>query len=278
MRTLRHSFGFSLVELVIVIAITGIVAAMVGLFVSGPVRGFIDQQRRAELVDKADMALQQMARDVRRALPNSLRVSTAGTVVSVTMLNTIGGARYRARGPGDTVQFNSGDASFDIFLPANGIVPGAYNSPPGFFLVIFNTGQVGADAYAFDPVITPAGTNISVGALGPSGANVTLTPAPAAPGFGFQSTGQRLFLVDATIRYDCDTATGVLNRRVVAGTVSSNPAGGVVSTVANMINACTFQFAAGSAQRAGLLTLQLSLTSQGEVVRLLRQIHVSNSA
>jgi len=65
--------GFTLVELVITIVISTIVVSFVSLFISGPVMGFADQTRRARLVDAADAALRRIGRDVRRALPNSVR-------------------------------------------------------------------------------------------------------------------------------------------------------------------------------------------------------------
>src|SRR5205814_7956125 len=66
--------GFTLLEAVLVIAMTGIVAAMVAVFIRAPVNAYVDQARRAELSDAADTALRRMAREVQRALPNSVRV------------------------------------------------------------------------------------------------------------------------------------------------------------------------------------------------------------
>ena len=67
--------GFSLTEAVMVIAITGILAGMVAVFIQKPVQGFFDTARRAALVDTADTALRRISRDLRAALPNSVRVS-----------------------------------------------------------------------------------------------------------------------------------------------------------------------------------------------------------
>src|SRR5688572_23243570 len=70
------SQGFSLVELIVVIVITGIIASVIGSFIAGPIQGFFDQARRAALVDAAQLALLRMGRDLRAALPNSVRIDS----------------------------------------------------------------------------------------------------------------------------------------------------------------------------------------------------------
>jgi MSHA biogenesis protein MshO len=71
----RVQHGFTLIEAIMVIVITGILAGVVAVFITRPVQGYVDSVRRAELTDVADVALRRIGRDVRLALPNSLRVS-----------------------------------------------------------------------------------------------------------------------------------------------------------------------------------------------------------
>ena len=66
--------GFTLIEAVMVITITGIVAAMVAIFIRTPIQSYFDLERRVEMTDTADTALRRIARDSRLALPNSVRV------------------------------------------------------------------------------------------------------------------------------------------------------------------------------------------------------------
>ena len=47
-----------------------------GLLITRPIEAYGDQLRRQQLVDQAEMVLRQIARDVRRALPNSIRITT----------------------------------------------------------------------------------------------------------------------------------------------------------------------------------------------------------
>jgi len=70
----------TLIEMIVVIAITGILAAAVAVFIRRPVEGYIDAARRAELSDVADTALRRITRDLRTVLPNSIRITTAGGV------------------------------------------------------------------------------------------------------------------------------------------------------------------------------------------------------
>src|SRR3546814_14445188 len=51
-----HARGFTLIEMVIVIVITCIIAAGVAEFIRAPVTGYVDIVSRAELTDEADTA------------------------------------------------------------------------------------------------------------------------------------------------------------------------------------------------------------------------------
>src|SRR5262245_5027736 len=89
----RHE-GFTMVEVVVVIAIAAIVAGFSAVLIREPLLAYNDVARRRELVVSAETALERLARDVRRALPNSLRVAPGGRVLEY--LDVSEGARYRA--------------------------------------------------------------------------------------------------------------------------------------------------------------------------------------
>src|SRR3989304_5564083 len=85
--------GVTLVELVIALGVVAIIVGATIYFVY-PLRQATDVTVRATLTDIADNALQRIGRDVRLALPNSVRVD--GTSVEFLALRTAG--RYRGAG------------------------------------------------------------------------------------------------------------------------------------------------------------------------------------
>jgi MSHA biogenesis protein MshO len=95
---LRRSGGFTLVEAIMTIAIIGIIGGIVAVFIRAPILGYRDTVDRAELTDQADLALRRMARDIRLALPNSVRVNDSGDHPGsqLELLLTRSGARYMA--------------------------------------------------------------------------------------------------------------------------------------------------------------------------------------
>jgi MSHA biogenesis protein MshO len=285
MRAAARQGGFTLVELVITLVISTIVVSFVSLFISGPVRGFADQSRRVRLVDAADAALERIGRDIRRSLPNSVRVTTSGGVTALEVLSTVDGARYRAQPPGNAAQildFAAADGSLNVLGPFTQVAKPF--SSTGHYLAVYNVGVPGADAYELANVITPAGTTITIDADGATGEDrVTLTPSFR---FAYASPTQRVFLVDGPVTYLCDTVLGTLTRYQgydiepnqsavdTHGELLGN--GATASLMANQVTGCSFAYAPGTAERAGLVSLQMAVSAQGESISLLSQVHVDN--
>ena len=280
-----RSRGFTLIELVVTIALSTIVVSFMAVFISGPVAAYNDQTRRAELVDLADNSLRRIARDVRRALPNSTRVRANGSVVALELLSTVDGARYRDTVPGNQarrLRFNNSDDSFNtVGAFANIAKPFSSNS---HYLAIYNVGVPGADAYELANVITPVGTQIDIDADSVAGEDrVQLLPAFR---FEFESPAKRVFLVDGPVSYLCDVAARTLTRYSGYTIASSHAArdsaaeltgAGAASTIiATDLTSCSFAYAPGTSQRAGLLTVAMAVSEAGETVSLLHQAHVDN--
>ena len=281
-----YSRGFTLVELTITIALSTIVIGFMAIFISGPVASYNDQTRRAELVDLAENSLRRMARDVRRALPNSVRINVSGSVTALELINTVDGARYRDRpppgNPSKRLQFNAPDDAFNSIGGFRNIAqPFSSNS---HYLSIYNVGVPGADAYELANVITPPGTQIDIDAdTAPGEDNVRLSPPFR---FSFASPGQRVFLVDGPVSYLCDDVAGTLvryaNYAIASDQADRNSgaelvgAGADATLIADHVSSCSMDYAPGTAQRAGLVSIALAVSDTGETVSLLHQVHVDN--
>jgi MSHA biogenesis protein MshO len=277
--------GMTLIELVIVIVLSAIVVSFMSRLIVIPINAFTAQKQRAQLGDAADSAMRFMARDLRSALPNSVRTSVNGSVTALEMLATADGARYQDNGPlsnaGLSLDFTMPDAGFSTTVPFSQITL-PYSSSNSY-LAIYNIGVPGANAYALANVMTPAGTTITITAGATANAQlVTLNPAFQ---FSFGSPGKRVYLVSGPLSYLCDTSSGLVTRYSgytvsatqpvsAAALIAAGASSGVVATNAT---GCQFTYASGTSQRVGMATLVLQLGSNGQVVQLLQQTHLVNA-
>ena len=105
----RQAAGFTLIELVVVIVISAIVAVFMVLFLDTPIESYFAQTRRSDLVDSAHRISDAVTVDARTALPNSMRVNAAATALE--LLATTGVARYYGTGdnpsPGEELTIGS---------------------------------------------------------------------------------------------------------------------------------------------------------------------------
>lgn len=262
--------GLTLVELIVVIAVTGVLAAMVASFIRQPMQAYITAGRRVALSDIADGALLRIAREVRQALPNSLRVVTVNGVQYLEFLPVVAVGRYRAAltaaGGGDILDFTDGnDNAFDVLGPPVAVRPGQY-------LVLYNLGlDADTDAYIGGNrrTVTSNGT-VSRLEFAATGARLPLEP-PA----------KRFFIVDAPVSFVCDPTARTLRRHwgyPISAAQPTSPTGGQSALLAARVRSCTFAYAPGAYQRQGQLSLHLELENpeDGERVALYREVVVDN--
>lgn len=260
--------GYTLVEAVVVIAIAGIVAAMVASFIRAPVQAYFDSARRAQMTDTADTALRRMGRDLRTALPNSIRVSQPSPgVYYLEFLQTVGGGRYRGEtdsaGAGNVLDVRSAITSFDVLGP----VPAA---AAGDLIVVYNLGPgTGAtDAYT-------GGDSAAVS--GVAGQTISI----ASKQFPFASPARRFQVVRQAVTYACNPGTGELRRYWGYTVAASQPAPPVTSNTAILaqnVTACEIRYEASPVtQRTGVVSIRLTLSQAGDTVSLFQQTHVVNA-
>lgn len=275
------SSGFTLVEMVIVIVIAGIIAGMVAVFIGMPVRAYFDTERRVRLTEAADTALRRISRDLRTALPNSVRVVAAGGTTYLEFIPTVGGGRYRnypASGavPGDPLDFSVADASFDVIGPVP--VYAAGNS-----VVVYNLGPLTlADAYAGSNRVAVTSANAAL----PGAATLFSTDAvphkvtlAAATLFPASSPSSLFQVVTTPVTYACTPgAAGTLDRfeGYAFAAAQPTPPAGASNVLVNGVTACTITYDPVRA-RVALVTLSLTISEAGEAVTTVHQVHVQNT-
>ncbi|MBB3219661.1 prepilin-type N-terminal cleavage/methylation domain-containing protein [Pseudoduganella umbonata] len=266
--------GFTLVEAIIVIVITGIIAGMVALFIRVPVQSNIDTRSRAELADAADLALRRMSRELRLAVPNSVAVYSNKLAIQFLLTKT--GARYvnvldGAPATLKPLDFVGGNNTFDMV----GAAPtGRQAIVPGDYIVIGNLGIAPANAYDYGK----GANNISrVSAV--AGSRITLQ----ANSFSTtQSPASTFQVVTGKVTYVCTpgaNGAGTLQRFFNATDLSAGlGALGNGALLSDKIAGCIFDNTVLPGQNGGsLMTMVLSLQhANGERAQLVRQTQLDN--
>lgn len=291
--TLRHGQrGFTLVELVLVIALAGVVAVMISTVLSRPLQGFVDQSRRAELTDQAATALQRMARDIRGAVPNSVReegvCSTEYGCSTLELLRISDGGRYKPNqlqpdGPyfdpprlGDCTDMDKGQCALELPGPPIKLAGARwlviYNTSPGGIWggLSPTTGSI-LDITNREPELIPASAD------GSQPQQLRFKNAVVDPfRFWYASPQQRFFLADKVVGYQCSGS------RLIRGEFSSLSNSYDYSDqtlLADHVDCARsgFTYHPGTHARQSLVTLRLSLSKGGETISLVQQVHINNA-
>jgi len=282
--------GFTLVEMITVIVITAIIAAVVAVFIQAPVQGYVDTAARAELADEADTAVRRMSRDLRLALPNSVRVSSDGKYLELLLTRT--GGRYLDQEDGVTEgdgvhALDFGDSSALSFTTVGPVPPSSSDTSEqiqigpagqGDYVVIYNLGpgQDPANAYCGGD---SCGNRAKIASV--DGRVITLAANPfALQSPSLQSPSHRFQIVSTPVTYAC--TNGALERYAdyPISSAQPTPPGVAPDMLAKDVTGCLFSYSTLANVRSALvgitLTMQKTSTNSGKIT-LFHQVHVDNT-
>jgi MSHA biogenesis protein MshO len=269
--------GFTLVELVVAIVISAIIMVFVAMFMAAPLDAYQATSRHAALVAAPSDAWPRLQRDLRSALPNSVRWTRNGAFVALEMLPVVDEARYLTT-PG---------ASFDI-AGTSGALGAVLHDVP----MPFDSATAGApyylsvdarvDPYTTPGVMTSGAATIDIAPIVPpvpGEARVTVTPAPVPP-LVAGSPRRRVFLVTGPVTYLCDETLGTLSRYEnypIAANQAAwdapadfSSAGRSAELIARGLTTCNFSVSPISATTSQTVAVTLTSTAaNGDSVTLL---------
>jgi len=290
----RPAGGFTLVELTLVIVIAGVLAATLSVFMRPAIDSYIATGNRAELTDQADTALRRMLRDVRLAVPNSVRTPGSQCVEAVP---TASGGRLRM-GP-DTLNDVSPSCTPGANCAApldtsqattvlDVLTPLASTPAVGDWLVLGNVNP--NDVYA--GVNRAAITGVSTPAVTQGRVRLTVASTQFPPGF---DSGRFTIVSNAqkAVFYTCSGADGTVdaagdgkgtlyrssNYGFNAAYPTSCPSTVGADIVATRVKSCTFVYDPnpGATQQYGFVWIAIELARNNETVGLASGAHVVNA-
>lgn len=295
--------GFTLVEMIVVMVITGIIGGMVAIFIRAPVQGYMDSSRRAEMSDIADTALRRLGRDIRTAVPNSVRLPAPAGSTYIEFLPTKDGGRYRAAPAttgalacgsyaGAVLDFSTTDTCFEIIGAGIQLTKHATDEDKSDQIVIGSTQSSGDAPY----IKTFAGNGVRRPYTGVTGTQTAvLITGEQFPAFA-EVQGQRFDVVPGdqqAVTYACVGPLVALNPNTNDGQAQlmrywsygfqagqQTPAAIAAAAntraiLADRVSNCVITYDRVN-QRNGLVSILLEITRSGERISLYHTIHVNN--
>ncbi len=259
--------GFTLIELVMVIVIMGIISIGVSQFVGRAVGGYVDSSERNKLASAMVVASEKLSRELRRALPNSIRVGgdTVSSDNCVEFIPIVGGARYLS------VPLGIGSTSIDAITLGNA-------NPLTAFIAIYPISQ--NDLYS-PTDLSPASMTASSATIPAGGGQISITLG-ASHQFRTHSPNNRLYAVDSPVSF-CQPAGsdriyrysgyGFNNTAVLPPTGATRA---VLIDDASVLSPIVFNYSSATRTRNAVVSFSLATNFDNEFLRLGQEVQIRN--
>ncbi|MFT3928992.1 MAG: type II secretion system protein [Spongiibacteraceae bacterium] len=232
--------GFTLIELVVVIVLLGITAVTFTVLITGSVRGYLDTANRQDSAAIARIALDRMARELREAVPQSIRISGSCLQYLPITASTV----YTSLDANKTTV-----SVMDFAAPAgNGFSAVVY---PISADELYNTAS---PTVALKPISNISGVDAN------GLRTITLASGFPAPRL---SPGERLYVVSTPVSY-CFSGTQLLRYTGPISATQPVPPSANLQNAALLVdkltpNAGAFTYQAGNWQNNALVTIAFTI-------------------
>jgi len=281
--------GFTLVEIIIVIAIMGIIGGLSTLIIGRSLDAYAALERREKLQTSIRLAVERISRELRHALPNSICVSNGGACVFGAgsyfhFIPIIDSGRYQdaagaytAPPPIQRDRLPVTPLSRDRFdvLSTNG--SNRLNATTDNWVVVYNLNNT--DVYAgINNVRQRIGAIVQkdINNTGPTSDDIDQIQFAANVSFANHSPTRRFHIIEnnvVTLFY----LDGTDLKRDTTTFAAPNTPSGTPRLLMQNVQACTFTFTPGTPHRAGLLRIDITVAKQGETIQVIHNAHVYNT-
>lgn len=244
LKMIHKSSGFTLIELITVIVLLGVLVSAITSFIKFGTQIYTETSARDQLVSSARFAIERLNRDIRNALPNSLRLTNANQcleftpIIESTIYTDIPVLPEIARNTINVIKF---DQAFD------------------------SNWQVIVYPLITDDVYGNNDKRYSVASIAALGDERVITLASTVL-FAEESPTQRLYFINGTVQY-CLQNTTLLR----SDSISSN-----VLMAQDIYNISPFEILAPTLQRNAMVQIHFRFEKNNEQVTFNNEIQVLN--
>ncbi|WP_019027294.1 PilW family protein [Colwellia piezophila] len=271
----KLSHGFTLIELVLVIMILGIMAAGIGGFISLSTQTYLNASSRDELIGNARFVVERLNRELRNALPSSIRTKEwdGDTVQCIQFTPIVASTVYTdipvlpepASQTLSVIPFNGSDGTpyqcasgcsdlVTVYPLNNDDVYADYSTTVG---KLFRLGVI-------EPLVDPGQLNI-----------------PQAVSFAEDSPTQRLYIINEQVSYCAIPGYIVRFSEPVSDDEQTYPigiprtymAGYLVNDISGHL---PFSYLPPTLKRNAVVQIHLQFTNDGEDYVFDHEVHISN--
>jgi MSHA biogenesis protein MshO len=279
-----------MVEAIVVIVITGIIGSVMAVFIRLPVQSYTDAVARAAATDRADGTMRRLTRDLRLALPNSVRIGDGGQYIE--FLETTAGLRYQSEDDVNAaldpaLSLSWSDPARVRFAVVGGVPTDRHRPRVGNYVVVYNLGpdQEPGNAYNCSGVCNRA----TISQIDATTITLVSNPFPAQAALvALTSPSRRFHVVTTPVTYRCDPVTKRIIRYwdyAITPTMQLPPptspaTAGKSAILAEGVTKCEFKYSNLATTRNALIGISLQLRVGGETegtLLLEHQVHVDNT-
>ena len=264
---LKYRQGFTLIELIMVILILSIVSIVVTSFISFGFEIYQDTNGRQRQISDSRFVVERVTRELREALPNSVRVSSGGECVEFVPI--VASSSYidipvLPDAPSNTVTV------IDNGLSLTG---------GGYKMVVYPLQH--SDVYG------SSDRNFDIASFGSASANIIPITLTSAIQFAKDSPTQRYFIIKELVSY-CQTSNDTMVRYSGYDTNAIQPtpsSGFFINSAAysgvlmaeRQQNSAPFSVMTATLQRNSVMLIQLEFAYNDELLRLYNEVHIVNT-